>query len=103
MQRSCQLFEYTRGRFLLDEDKQLARRRVQFSLDGLASVAATSVGANRCVDIEKCPDGLYNKAYLLTMDNGKEVFAKIPNPNAGIPYYTTASEVATMDFARNIL
>ncbi|EFW21973.1 conserved hypothetical protein [Coccidioides posadasii str. Silveira] len=37
------------------------------------------------------------------MDNGKEVIAKIPNPNAGIPYYTTASEVATMDFARNIL
>lgn len=81
----------------------MARRRVQFSLDGLASVAATSVGANRCVNIEKCPDGLYNKAYLLTMDNGKEVIAKTPNPNAGIPYYTTASEVASMDFARNIL
>ncbi|EER23915.1 hypothetical protein CPC735_052850 [Coccidioides posadasii C735 delta SOWgp] len=87
--KDSQLFEYTRGRFLLDEDKQMARRRVQFSLDGLASVAATSVGANRCIPT--------------TMDNGKEVIAKIPNPNAGIPYYTTASEVATMDFARNIL
>jgi hypothetical protein len=29
------------------------------------------------------------------MDNGAEVFAKLPNPNAGPPYYTTASEVAT--------
>jgi hypothetical protein len=29
------------------------------------------------------------------MDNGTEVFAKLPNPNAGTPQYTTASEVAT--------
>ncbi|KAK2803682.1 hypothetical protein FQN50_006900 [Emmonsiellopsis sp. PD_5] len=98
-----QLFEYTRGRFLIDEASQIARRRVRFNMDGLASVAAASVGARHCVNIEKCPDGLYNKAYILSMDNGKEVIAKIPNPNAGIPYYTTASEVATMDFARNIL
>ncbi|RMD41563.1 hypothetical protein DV735_g3561, partial [Chaetothyriales sp. CBS 134920] len=37
------------------------------------------------------------------MDNGAEVVVKIPNPNAGPAYYTTASEVATMDFLRNIL
>ncbi|KAK2799194.1 hypothetical protein FQN51_007023 [Onygenales sp. PD_10] len=97
------LYEYTRGRFLIDEASQIARRRVRFNMDGLASVAAASVGARHCVNIEKCPDGLYNKAYILTMDNGKEVIAKIPNPNAGIPYYTTASEVATMDFARDVL
>jgi hypothetical protein len=28
------------------------------------------------------------------MDNGKEVIAKIPNPNAGLSHFTTASEVA---------
>jgi hypothetical protein len=32
------------------------------------------------------------------MDNGKEVVAKIPNPNCGQPHFTTASEVATMQF-----
>lgn len=32
------------------------------------------------------------------MDDGREVIAKLPNPNAGRPYFTTASEVATMDF-----
>ncbi|PGH11077.1 hypothetical protein AJ79_05119 [Helicocarpus griseus UAMH5409] len=37
------------------------------------------------------------------MDNGKEVIGKVPNPNAGIPHYTAASEVATMDFMRNTL
>ncbi|KAM5447484.1 hypothetical protein MaudCBS49596_005995 [Microsporum audouinii] len=69
----------------------------------LASAAARSVDAARCINIQRCPDGLYNKAFILTMDNGKEIVAKIPNPNAGAPYYTIASEVATMDFARTVL
>ncbi|GAB7353080.1 hypothetical protein MBLNU459_g3626t1 [Dothideomycetes sp. NU459] len=37
------------------------------------------------------------------MNDGKEVIAKVPNPNAGRPHFTTASEVATIDFARNDL
>lgn len=37
------------------------------------------------------------------MDNGYEVIAKLPNPNAGPPHYTTASEVATVNFLRSIL
>lgn len=56
------------------------------------------MGAKICVGIEKFPDGMYNKAMLLTMDNGTQVVAKVPNPNAGKPHFTTASEVATMDF-----
>ena len=34
----------------------------------------------------------------MVMDDGKEIIAKIPNPNAGRPHLTTASEVATMDY-----
>lgn len=34
----------------------------------------------------------------MTMDNGVEVLAKIPNPNAGPAFYTTASDVATRHF-----
>lgn len=34
----------------------------------------------------------------MTMDNGAEVLAKIPNPNVGSTFYTTASEVATQNF-----
>lgn len=37
------------------------------------------------------------------MDNGSEVFAKLPNPIAGPAYYTTASEVATREFLRDAL
>lgn len=33
-----------------------------------------------------------------SMEDGQEVVAKVPNPNAGIPHFTAASEVATMNF-----
>ncbi|KAL4946815.1 hypothetical protein BDV06DRAFT_208453 [Aspergillus oleicola] len=42
------------------------------------------------------------KSFKLTMANGKAVVARIPNPNAGPAVSTTASEVATMDFLRNM-
>ena len=61
-------------------------------------VAAKNIGAQNCVDISKFADGMHNRALLLAMDNGVQVVGKIPNPNAGRPYFTTASEVATMDF-----
>ncbi|KAL3485358.1 hypothetical protein BJX62DRAFT_243005 [Aspergillus germanicus] len=37
------------------------------------------------------------------MDNGKNVIVRIPHPIAGPKYYVTASEVATMEFARSVL
>ncbi|EFR02271.1 phosphotransferase enzyme family protein [Nannizzia gypsea CBS 118893] len=96
-------FRFTRGRFVYDEAEQLRQRHVEHSINELAATAAKAIGARKCIDVRKCPDGLYNKAFLLTMDNGNEVISKIPNPNAGPAHLTTASEVATMDFARNIL
>ena len=47
--------------------------------------------------ILKCTEGQYNKAFIMTMDNGTEVFAKLPNPNAGPRFYTVASEIATRE------
>ena len=83
-------------------------------MNKLADIAATAIGATRCDKIEKCPDGLYNKAYIFTMDNGKEVIGKVPNPNAttqatgetdhnqpaGLPFLTTwhVSGYRTLDF-----
>ncbi|PYH85069.1 hypothetical protein BO82DRAFT_399017 [Aspergillus uvarum CBS 121591] len=43
-------------------------------------------------------DGMHNKAIRFTMDNRFQGVGKVPNPNAGLPHFTTASEVATMDF-----
>ena len=93
-----EFFKFTRSRFLVDESENLKKREIQFSMNELAKVAADKIGASKCVSIRKYPDGMYNKAYLLSMEDGQEVVAKVPNPNAGIPHFTTASEVATMDF-----
>ncbi len=57
---------------------------------------------NSGVKLLKCTEGQYNKAFLMTMDNGVQIVAKIPNPNAGPAFYTTASEVATRDFVRDL-
>ncbi|PVH69760.1 hypothetical protein DL98DRAFT_438347 [Cadophora sp. DSE1049] len=81
----------------------MSQRYVRFNVNELARIAVEAVGAKSCVSVEKYPDSMYNKAMLLTMDNGTRVVAKVPNPNAGKPHFTTASEVATMDFVRNVL
>jgi len=70
-------------------------------MNELARAAADAVGASLCLSVKKYPDGMFNKAFLMIMDDGQEVVAKVPNPNAGIPHFTTASEVATMDFVRS--
>lgn len=61
-------------------------------------MAAGACGSSQCVKVEKFTDGTYNKALLFSMEDGTQVVGKVPNPNAGRPHFTTASEVATMDF-----
>ena len=85
---------------MCDEKYELAQRHVHYDVNELARCAAEAIGAEECVRIEKYSDGMYNKSLLLTMNNGPQVVAKVPNPNAGISHYTTASEVATMGFVR---
>ncbi|KAK6823145.1 hypothetical protein RU639_005913 [Aspergillus parasiticus] len=75
-------------------------RYVKFNLNSLCHLVATPFGdATKCVRVVKL-EGSFNKALLLTMDDGNEVIAKIPCPNAGPPSLTTASEVATLKFLR---
>jgi len=90
-----------RGRFIVDGAENLQRREIKFDLNRPARVAADSVGAAQCISIKKYPDGMFNKALLMSMNNGREVVVKVPNPNAGVPHFTTASEVATMDFVNS--
>ena len=46
---------------------------------------------------------MFNRVFLLGFDNGVEAIARLPFPIVGSPHLVTASEVATMDFARMIL
>ncbi|KAK4952835.1 hypothetical protein LTR28_006597 [Elasticomyces elasticus] len=81
----------------------MRKRYVTFDVNELGRIAAEAVGAERCVNVKKCSDGLYNKAMILSMEDGGQVIGKVPNPNAGLAHFTTASEVATMDFVEYII
>ncbi|KAL4904439.1 hypothetical protein BDW74DRAFT_185692 [Aspergillus multicolor] len=89
----------------MNEAHELSIHYIKFNMDELVRRAAESVGLTsaQCASVEKFSDGMYNKTFLFIMDDGTQVVGKVPNPNAGRAHYTTANEVATMDFARNEL
>lgn len=91
-------FRYTSGRWLWDEQQQFQDRYKAFNVVELQNLAAKAVGSDSCVSMTKLAEGGYNKVFRLLMNDGKTVLARIPNPNAGPPFYTTASDVATMQF-----
>ncbi|RAL10365.1 uncharacterized protein BO97DRAFT_471833 [Aspergillus homomorphus CBS 101889] len=98
------LYKYTKHRWLYNEESELSKRYLKFNIQQLINVAITACdGASSCIRVTKCAEGLYNKAFILRMDNGSEVFAKLPNPNAGPAHVTVASEVATRELLRRVL
>jgi hypothetical protein len=46
---------------------------------------------------------MFNRVFLLGFNTEAEVIARLPFPIVGSPHPVTASEVATMDFARTVL
>ncbi|OJI83259.1 hypothetical protein ASPTUDRAFT_124561, partial [Aspergillus tubingensis CBS 134.48] len=82
------------------DPQHLAARYREFNLDNLLEAAylSTDYKGARCVKVSKCVEGQYNKAFVLTMDNGEQLVARLPNPNAGPAFFTTASEVAIRHF-----
>ncbi|BDD62974.1 hypothetical protein MAP00_007924 [Monascus purpureus] len=99
------LYEYQRYRWLSREAEKLAARYRKFKLPALldAAVKITGFSDAQCIKVLKCVEGQYNKALILTMSTGQEIVARLPNPNAGPAFYTTASEVATRQFLRDRL
>lgn len=93
-------FRYSGGRWLWDEEKQLQDRYKRFNVSQLKNIAVKSVGAQACTSMTKLAEGGFNKVFRLVMNDGSVVIARIPYPNAGPTFRTTASEVATMDFVR---
>lgn len=92
------LFAYTNGHFLADEEHQFSRRYVRFDLDALCNTAATAGGdSSRVIAIDKMEGG-FSKAFLMKRADGTEVIAKIPCRMAGPPSLTTAGEVGVMEY-----
>ena len=93
-----EFYRYSSGRWLWNEEQQHQDRYRRFNIAALQRVAAESVGAESCIQIEKLAEGSYNKVFKLTMNDGRIVTARIPNPNAGPAGLATASEAATLEF-----
>ncbi|CAK47965.1 kinase-like protein [Aspergillus niger CBS 101883] len=98
-----ELFAYTNGHFLVDEQHQLARRYVKFDLDALCNVAtAVGVDPSPVLSVEKMEGG-FSKALLMNKENGTEVVAKLPCRIAGPAELTTASEVGVLKYFPRVL
>ncbi|KAF1844393.1 kinase-like protein [Cucurbitaria berberidis CBS 394.84] len=96
------IFSYKAQRWLWNEAEQLQRRYLGFDLKALVRAVEQAAGPDAdCVEITKLPEGNFNKTFLAMMCDGRQIIARLPNPNAGFPHYTTASEVATMDYVRD--
>ncbi|KAI2902798.1 hypothetical protein CBS11852_1934 [Aspergillus niger] len=98
-----ELNQFTRGPWIWNKQQQFACRFVKFGLSVFLQLASSAIGSKSCTQVLKISEGQYIEVFQITMDNGREIIAKLPNPNAGRPHFTTASEVATMDFSRNTL
>ncbi|KAK1772224.1 kinase-like domain-containing protein [Phialemonium atrogriseum] len=91
-------YEYTSGCWMRDDAEQRQARRVEFNFPMLRQKAVqTCSGAKedlRCVKVE----GNFNRAFILYLDNGLVVVARIPFSVVGPTRLVTNSEVATLAY-----
>lgn len=92
------LYRYSKGRWLWNEEPRLQERYKRFNVSGLKQLAASIAGKQACVGITKIDEGSSNKTFELSMDDGSVVIARIPHPKIDPPFRMIASEVATMEF-----
>ncbi|KAK0438667.1 kinase-like domain-containing protein [Armillaria borealis] len=91
------------GQWLWNDALQRSICRVNFQAEALQKIAFSAVGAQRCIRFERIAQGPYNKIFLLEFDNGREVIARIPCALVGNVRLSTASEVATMEYVRDVI
>jgi hypothetical protein len=96
-----ELFDYTNGHFLINEQIQRRRRYVKFNLERLCEIAAAVGSSKSPINVVEKLEGGFSKALLMTREDGTKVIAKIPCANAGPPLYTTAAEVAVLKYGNN--
>ncbi|KAJ4994062.1 hypothetical protein SVAN01_00539 [Stagonosporopsis vannaccii] len=96
------LFDYTSGRWIYNESKRLAERRLHFNTEELKKAAAESIGKHESdvKSLQKLAEGGFNRVFEITMKNGMSMLARLPYPSTLPRRLAVASEVATMDFVR---
>ncbi|KAL5115273.1 hypothetical protein ACEQ8H_006865 [Pleosporales sp. CAS-2024a] len=99
---SCELFEYTSGRWIYNESRRLAERRLAFNVDELLKAAANSVNrpTSDIKSFRKIGEGGFNRVIDISMKDGSSVLARLPYPSTLPRRLAVASEVATLAFVR---
>ncbi|KAF7542979.1 hypothetical protein G7046_g10081 [Stylonectria norvegica] len=93
-------YGYTSGCWMRNDEAQRQARRVEFNFDSLIQKAIdSSPGAKEMLSCDKV-EGNFNRAFIIRLDNGLKVVARIPFSVAGPQRLTTHSEVATMAYVR---
>ncbi|KAF2866274.1 kinase-like domain-containing protein [Massariosphaeria phaeospora] len=97
-----ELYQYTSGRWLYNERLRLSERRLKFDVEELKKVAAQAVNRSRAdiVNFRKLAEGGFNRVFEIFMNDGFSIIARLPYPSTSPRRLATASEVATLDFAR---
>jgi hypothetical protein len=91
-------YAYTAGRWLNYDKLEREARHITFDFDTLCKVAVQLCpGATTVARYEK-HEGSYNRVFVLELDNGKRIVARVPTSVAGPPRLMTNSEVATMTY-----
>lgn len=71
---------------------------MRFDFNALLDVAVkSSEGARQVVGCEK-KEGGFNRVFIIRLDNGAKVVARLPTRLAGPPSLTVSSEVATLEY-----
>lgn len=97
------LFTYTSGRWLYNEDLRLRERYLKLNVEELIKAAATSIGRSPedVATFRKLAEGGFNRIFEVTTHDGSRVIARLPYPSTGPKHYAIPSEVATMTFLRS--
>ncbi|KAJ8114623.1 hypothetical protein OPT61_g3536 [Boeremia exigua] len=93
--------KYTNGCWLNNDRLNREARYVEFNFAALCGKAVSvCTGATKVVRYEK-KEGGFNRVFILWLDNGAHVVARVPFRIAGPRRLTTNSEVATMAYIRS--
>lgn len=95
--------EYTNGRWLRADTAQREARRVKFDFPALCQKAISSTPG--ATGISECfkEEGNFNSAFIIRLDNGAKVVARVPFSAAGPSRLVMNSEVATMSYRSYII
>ncbi|KAL2872274.1 uncharacterized protein BJX67DRAFT_368997 [Aspergillus lucknowensis] len=88
-------FSNTRPDGPVNEKRDVSKRYAKFDLEALRAVVSSLPSVSSPISSIDKLEGGFNRALLMTAENGKEIIAKIPCPRVVPAEYSTASEAAS--------